>query len=89
MWGQDLAGNKLIGLVVSYAPGGSADGVSRIISRHLPQRSSVPVIIEYIAGASSNIVVRSAPDGHTIVLAATPLATNPSFYADTPSMYEA
>jgi tripartite-type tricarboxylate transporter receptor subunit TctC len=29
-------------------------------------------------------VARSAPDGHTLVLAATPLSTNPAFYKDIP-----
>lgn len=85
---QDWPANKPIRIVVPYPPGGSADAISRLVALHLGQRLDRAVIVDNVAGAGGNIgtsqVVRSAPDGHTIVLAATPLSTNPSFYKDIP-----
>jgi tripartite-type tricarboxylate transporter receptor subunit TctC len=80
--------DRPIKIVVPYPPGGSADPVTRLIAQHLGPRLGRTVIVENVAGASGNIgtnqVVRAAPDGHTLVLAATPLSTNPSFYKDIP-----
>jgi tripartite-type tricarboxylate transporter receptor subunit TctC len=80
--------DKPIRLVVPYPPGGSADAVGRLIGNQLGARLSRTVIVENVAGASGNIgtnmVARAAPDGHTLVLGATPLSTNPAFYKDIP-----
>jgi len=80
--------DKPIRIVVPYPPGGSADALARMIASQLGPRIGKPVIVDNVAGASGNIgthqVARSAPDGHTLVLAATPLATNPAFYKDIP-----
>jgi len=80
--------DRPIKIVVPYPPGGSADSIPRLLSVHLSARLGRNVIVENVAGASGNIgtlqVVKAAPDGHTIVLAATPLSTNPSFYRDLP-----
>ena len=85
---QTWPADKPIRIIVPYPPGGSSDAISRLVALHLGKRLDRPVVIENIAGASGNIgterVVRSAPDGHTIVLAATPLSTNPSFYNNIP-----
>lgn len=83
-WPQD----KPIRFVVPYPPGGSSDTVTRMIAPHLGVRLNRTVIVENVAGASGNIgtsrVVRSAPDGHTLVTAVIPLTTNPAFYKDIP-----
>jgi tripartite-type tricarboxylate transporter receptor subunit TctC len=83
-WPQD----KPIKIVVPYPPGGSTDTVTRLIAQHLGPRLNRVVVVENIAGASGNIgtnrVVRSAPDGHTLVTAAIPLTTNPAFFKDIP-----
>ena len=80
--------DKPIRFVVPYPPGGSADAVTRLLAQQMTPRLGKPVVVENVAGASGNIgtnqVVRSAPDGHTLVLAATPLSTNPSFYNNIP-----
>jgi tripartite-type tricarboxylate transporter receptor subunit TctC len=80
--------DKPIRFVVPYPPGGSADSVTRLLAQHLGPRLGKPVVVENLSGAGGNIgtnnVVRSAPDGHSLVLAATPLTTNPSFYKDIP-----
>ena len=80
--------DKPIKIVVPYPPGGSADALARMVGNQLSPRLKQPVVIENVAGASGNIgtnqVARAAPDGHTLVLAATPLSTNPAFYKDIP-----
>ena len=80
--------DKPVRLVVPYPPGGSADALARLIAHSLSPRLGKPVVVDNVAGASGNIgtnqVARAAPDGHTLVLAATPLSTNPSFYKDIP-----
>ncbi len=85
---QTFPADKPIRIVVPYPPGGSADAITRMVAVHLSPRLGKPVVVENIAGASGNIgtnnVVRSVPDGHSLVLAATPLSTNPSFYKDIP-----
>ncbi len=80
--------DKPFRLVVPYPAGGSADALGRLIANGLAPRLGKPVVVDNVAGASGNIgtnqVARAAPDGHTLVLAATPLSTNPSFYKDIP-----
>ncbi len=85
---QSFPLDKPIRIVVPYPPGGSADALARMIGSQLAPRIGKPVVVDNVAGASGNIgtnqVARSAPDGHTLVLAATPLSTNPAFYKDIP-----
>jgi tripartite-type tricarboxylate transporter receptor subunit TctC len=80
--------DKPVRIVVPYPPGGSADALARFVANGLAPRLGKPVLVENVAGASGNIgtnqVARAAPDGHTLVLAATPLSTNPAFYKDIP-----
>ncbi|MCC2677016.1 MAG: Tricarboxylate transport protein TctC, partial [Ramlibacter sp.] len=86
--GQTWPQDKPIKIVVPYPPGGSTDTVTRLIAQHLGTRLDRVIVVENIAGASGNIgttrVVRSAPDGHTLVTAAIPLTTNPAFFKDIP-----
>src|SRR6516165_4626348 len=62
---------RTITLVVPFSPGGSADILARIVSKHLQRSLGQPVIIENRTGASGNIgtaaVARSAPDGYTFL----------------------
>jgi len=85
---QTLPSDRPIRFVVPYPPGGSSDAVTRLIAAQLGPVLTRNVIVENLAGASGNIgtnhVVRAAPDGMTLVLAATPLSTNPSFFNNIP-----
>jgi len=73
--------NKLIKLVSPYAPGGSTDLALNILRERFMKKWGQPVIIEYRPGASANIgtemVFRSPPDGHTLLLTpSNPLTAN-------------
>jgi tripartite-type tricarboxylate transporter receptor subunit TctC len=69
-----LAQERLIRLVIPFAPGGAADNAARIIARHLPNILGVPVIPENRPGGNGMIgvdaVAKAAPDGSMIVLSA-------------------
>lgn len=76
--------SKPIRLVVPFAAGGAPDVIARSIAQRLSQRVKQSVIVENRLGAAGNIayetVARSAPDGYTLVLATTGIATNVSLY---------
>lgn len=83
-----LTSGKPVSLIVGYAPGGAADGVTRIFAKAL-QETLGNVIVENRPGASSQIAVdyvkRSNPDGHTILIAPGSLfSVNPLVYETLP-----
>ncbi|HSW17550.1 MAG TPA: tripartite tricarboxylate transporter substrate binding protein, partial [Ramlibacter sp.] len=63
---------QTIKLVVPFAPGGGGDVLGRLIGAKLAEALGQAVVIENKPGGSTVIatdqVVRSAPDGHTILL---------------------
>src|SRR5262245_46969405 len=65
-----------ITLVVGYPPGGSADGLARLLAERMEDELGQKVIIDYRPGAAGNIgaeaVARTAPDGYTVYLAGRP-----------------
>ncbi|OGA01998.1 MAG: hypothetical protein A3H35_16155 [Betaproteobacteria bacterium RIFCSPLOWO2_02_FULL_62_17] len=62
---------KPITLVVPFAAGGPADGLSRNLAAALTKQLKQPVIVENVGGAGGTIggsrVARAAPDGYTIM----------------------
>jgi tripartite-type tricarboxylate transporter receptor subunit TctC len=81
--------SKPIRFIVSFPPGGSSDLISRAIAPHLGERLGQPVLVENRGGAGGMIgvdaVAKSAPDGHTIGLAAAgALSSNVSLYPSMP-----
>ena len=76
--------SKPIRMVVAFPPGGSTDLAARALGEKLAAVFGQPVIVDNKPGASGNIgaefVAKSAPDGHTLLMAATSFATAPAFF---------
>jgi tripartite-type tricarboxylate transporter receptor subunit TctC len=75
--------SKPIRLIVGFPPGGSTDLAARVVAARLTQTLGQTVFVENKAGASGNIaaegVSRAAPDGYTLMMAATSFAAAPAF----------
>lgn len=76
--------SKPIKLVVPFPPGGPTDTAARIVGQKLAERLMQPVIVENKSGASGSIaaaqVAKSAPDGYTLMMLATPTLLAPHLY---------
>jgi tripartite-type tricarboxylate transporter receptor subunit TctC len=76
---------KPIHLIVGFPAGSAVDTVARLIAPKLAESLGKPVVIENVLGAAGNVasdrVVKAAPDGHTLALAANAqIIMNPSLY---------
>jgi tripartite-type tricarboxylate transporter receptor subunit TctC len=64
--------SKTIRIIVPYPPGGSIDLTARVIAKNLQDSVGQSVIVENKPGANAAIgidaLLRSEPDGHTLVL---------------------
>jgi tripartite-type tricarboxylate transporter receptor subunit TctC len=71
-------------IIVGYTPGGAVDVVARLIGQWLSERLGQPFVIENRPGASTNIateaVIRSPPDGYTLLAAVSSNTVNPALY---------
>jgi len=71
-------------IIVGFAPAGGTDIVARLVGQWLSERLGQQFVVENRPGAGTDIaaeaVVRSAPDGYTFLLAASPNAINASLY---------
>jgi len=65
--------NRPIKLIVPFPPAGATDIVGRIVAQKLGERLGQSVVVENKPGAGgsigSDIVAKSAPDGHTLLMA--------------------
>ncbi len=82
-WAQDYP-TRPVRVIVGFAAGGPADIVVRLMNQWLSQRLGQQFILENRPGAGTNIateaVVRSEPDGYTLLLATTAAAINATLY---------
>jgi len=80
--------SKPVKIIVGFAPGGAVDVIARAVGAQMATTLGQPVVVENKPGAGTNIAMRalidSAPDGHTLMLAANSLAANPSLYDPPP-----
>jgi tripartite-type tricarboxylate transporter receptor subunit TctC len=85
---QDAYPSKPIRIIVPTAPGGPSDLGSRLIGEELLKRWGKPVIVETRPGAGtivgSEMVARAPPDGYTLLMSPSTLATNPASYKKMP-----
>ena len=79
---------KQVRLVVPFAAGGSTDIVGRIIGQKLNEMWGTPVIVDNRAGGSTvigtDIVAKSPPDGHTLLITPAPFTIVPSLMKKLP-----
>src|SRR5499427_2679293 len=69
-----------IRIVVPYIPGGATDTAGRVLAEKLTALLNQQVIVENRGGGNTiigmEVVAKSKPDGHTLLLGTTTLATN-------------
>jgi tripartite-type tricarboxylate transporter receptor subunit TctC len=75
-------------VIASYPPGGSVDLLSRLISGWLQDKLGQPFVVENKPGGGNNIgtefVVKSAPDGYTMLLVNPANGINATLYKNLP-----
>lgn len=75
---------KPINMVCGFAAGSATDVVARVISQKLGQRMGQSVVVSNVTGAASTIaadsVVRSAPDGYTLMTVSSAITIVPAVY---------
>ena len=80
--------NKPVRLVIAFTPGSSTDIVGRAVAAKLQEFWGQPVIAENRVGAGGSIgsavVVKSAPDGYTLLANSSAHVANPGIYANLP-----
>ncbi len=84
---QAWAPTRPMRFVVPFPPGGATDVVARVLGERMQERLGQPVTVENRTGAGGNVgvenVVRSAPDGHAILMGTTgTLTINPHLYSN-------
>ncbi len=72
--------SRSIRMIVPFTPGGALDTVARAVSPIASERLGQQIVIENRPGAftaiGNDMVAKAAPDGHTLLFAAAPIAYN-------------
>jgi len=80
--------SRPVHVVVPFAPGGSADVLSRLVGQSLAQRWGPPVIVETRPGVGTIIgtayTAKAPPDGHTIMFISGSYVINAKLRIDLP-----
>jgi tripartite-type tricarboxylate transporter receptor subunit TctC len=88
VWAQSYP-TRTVAVIVPFPPGGSVDGVARIIVDRLNQSVGAHFIVENRAGGASgnvgaSVVAKADPDGYTLLLTASVQVVNPFLYKNVP-----
>ena len=79
---------KPVRIVSPFAPGGGNDTLSRILAASLTVRLGQQVVVENRPGANTivgtELVVKSAPDGYTLIVLPNAITINPHLYQKLP-----
>src|SRR5690606_8250945 len=79
---------KPIRLVVPFAPGGTTDGIARIVAQKTSELLDATIVVDNRPGAGGNVgtaqVANAAADGYTIAMIGNSFTVNPSLYPSMP-----
>src|SRR5215813_2439177 len=82
-WAQTYP-TRPVRILVGFSAGSASDILARLMAQWLSDRLGQPFVVENRPGAGTNVAaeaaVRSAPDGYTLLLTASPNAINASLY---------
>jgi len=85
-WALDYP-TRPVRILVGFPPGAATDIVARLLAQALSERLGQQFVVENKPGAASNLaaetVVRSAPDGYTLLAMTVTNAVNTTLYAKT------
>ena len=85
---QETYPSKTVRIIVPTAPGGPSDVGARLIAGELQKRWAKPFVVETRPGAGTivgtEVVAKAAPDGYTLLMSPSTLATNPATYRKMP-----
>ena len=80
--------SRPVRFVVPYTPGAINDFIGRLVSQKLAELWGQQVVVDNRAGGGTtigtDIVAKSAPDGHTLLLTAVAFAVNATLYSKLP-----
>jgi len=80
--------NRPVQIIVPFTPGTGMDILARTVGHKLSERWEQPVVVDNRPGASGNIgtelVVKAAPDGYTLLMSVNTLVMNVSLYRNLP-----
>ena len=85
---QTVYPTRPVRLIVPSSAGGGSDILARIIAPKLGERLGQQVIVDNRAGAGTmiggEVVAKAPPDGYTLLMGISTLATNPAVYKKVP-----
>lgn len=80
--------SRTVKVVVPFPPGGAADQFARLVSEHASKSFGQSFVVDNRPGAggqiATDLVAKSAPDGHTLLVVTVGHAVNPSLYSRLP-----
>ena len=81
--------DRLVRIVVAYAPGGTNDILARLLAEQLSESLKQPVVVENRPGAGAIVgtasVAKAQPDGYTLLVGSTSeFSFNPAIYEKLP-----